>query len=105
MPFINLTPHAIVIVDGPTFAPSGTVARCGVISAHAGSHAGVNLSYTAYGEVIDLPDPSDGVYLIVSGLVRSAVPGRADVVSPGDLARDGAGVVIGCRGLVVNHPQ
>lgn len=69
--------------------PSGSVARCAATSTPAGAVEG-------------LPDPSTGILFIVSALVRSAVPARADVASPGDLVRDAAGAVIGCRNLVVN---
>lgn len=100
--FVNLTPHAIVIVGGPTLPPSGALARCATKSVPAGEFGGVALSTTAYGAVEGLPEPAEGVLYVVSALVRAAVPHRADVASPGDLVRDAAGAVIGCRGLVVN---
>jgi len=100
--FVNLTPHPIVIVGGPTLAPSGSLARCVAESVPAGEHGGVALSRVTYGVVEGLPAPEEGVLYIVSGLVRAAVPTRADVVSPGDLARDSDGKVTGCKGLIVN---
>lgn len=100
--FANLTPHAIVLVNGPTIPPSGSLARCASSSVSAGEHAGVTLSRTSYGAVEGLPEPEAGVIYIVSALVRAAVPGRLDVASPGELVRDAAGVVVGCKGLVVN---
>mgnify|MGYP003348687737 CR=1 FL=1 len=102
MRFLNLTPHPIVVVGGPTIPPSGTVARCATVSRSAGEHQGVALVRATFGEVVDLPDPEEGVLLVVSALVRAAVPHRGDVASPGDLVRDGSGAVIGCRNLVVN---
>jgi hypothetical protein len=98
----NLTPHAIVIVGGPTFVPCGIVARCAQISAPAGEFDGVPLTSVAFGDVENLPAPEAGVLLIVSALVRTAFPNRTDLVSPGDLVRDAKGVVIGCKSLVVN---
>ena len=100
--FVNLTPHAVVVVGGPTLPPSGSVARCSSASVPAGEHAGVALSRVSFGAVEGLPDPEPGVVFVVSGLVRSAVPGRSDVASPGDLVRDAAGAVVGCKNLVVN---
>ena len=100
--FVNLTPHAIVCVDGPTLPPSGALARCATKSVFAGEHASVLLASVAYGAVEGLPEPVPGVIYIVSALVRSAVPLRLDVASPGDLVRDSAGAVIGCKNLVVN---
>lgn len=80
--FLNLTPHAVRIVDGPSFPPSGTVARCAAISTPAGEHGGVSLVRTVFGDVEGLPDPTEGTMFIVSALVRTAVPHRTDVVSP-----------------------
>ena len=61
----------------------------------------IPLVATTYGEVTGLPDPRDGAYLIVSGMVASACP-RDDVYSPGPLVRDADGQVIGCVGLRVS---
>lgn len=36
MKIVNLTPHAVVITDGPTFQPSGKVARVSVDLVPAG---------------------------------------------------------------------
>lgn len=102
----NLTPHDLVVVqnDGSetTFQKSGQVARCAATSTLVGEFNGVLLFSTAFGEVQGLPDPQDGVLLIVSSLVRQAVPHRKDVASPGDLVRDDAGNVVGCKGFIVN---
>ena len=68
----------------------------------AGEFEGIPLARTAFGAVEGLPGPVEGVVYVVSALVRSAVPGRCDVTSPGDLVRDSEGRVVGCRGLVVN---
>jgi hypothetical protein len=99
---VNLTPHAIVVFEGPTIPPSGQVARCSTEASPAGEHAGAMLSRVSFGAVEGLPEPEAGVLFIVSGLVRSAVPERSDVASPGDLVRDTSGAVVGCRHLVVN---
>lgn len=103
---LNLTPHALnlVLPDGSVKAvpPSGQVARCASSSAPAGEFDGIPLSKTTFGQVQDLPEPKDGVLLVVSALVRQAVPTRTDVASPGDLVRDEAGNVVGCKGLIVN---
>jgi hypothetical protein len=48
--------------------------------------------------VTGLPDAAIGVRVIVSALVKSAAP-RFDLVSPGELVRDGNGVVIGAKGF------
>lgn len=105
MKIVNCTPHALNIVTAHgtvTVAPSGTVARCSQTSTPAGEVNGVPLSRTTFGAVVDLPEPVEGVILVVSALVRAALPSRTDLASPGELVRDAAGNVIGCKGLIVN---
>ena len=104
MPFVNLTPHAINIVGDATVTipPSGRIARVTSTSSPVGEVEGVPLHRTSFGAVEGLDDPQEGVVQIVSAMVRAALPGRTDLASPGDLVRDGAGQVIGCRGLIIN---
>lgn len=102
---INLTPHTLNIhtdkkvLNIPT---SGSVARVAAeyIKEENDSDYGVDLFNCVYGEVTGLPPyrPGNTLY-VVSGLVKSAVPERHDVVSPGELIRDENGKPIGCRGL------
>lgn len=100
--FLNLTPHAIAIVNGPTVPPSGQLARCASRSVPVGEHGGVPLSRVTFGAVEGLPEPEEGVLYLVSALVRAAVSSRSDVASPGDLVRDEKGAVLGCKGLTIN---
>lgn len=102
---VNLTPHPIDILDGSSGEPitsipqSGSVARVGTERAIIGEVEGIDIYKTTFGEVQDLPEPIEGTYYIVSALVMSALPDRADLLSPGELVRDEDGRVIGCRGL------
>lgn len=95
MNVVNLTPHAIVVrqLDGSdlTFPPSGKVARVDELPAKiVGDVDGIKiLSRTVFGEVIDLPEPTEGVGYIVSGLVAGVVY-RADVFAPATGPKDGA---------------
>lgn len=75
--FINVTPHAIVLNDGTTFPASGTVAR---VSARFSEIVDGFCTQT-FGDVVDLPQPQEGVYYIVSAMVFAATD-RADVVAP-----------------------
>lgn len=100
--FVNLTPHKINIhTDSETVvvSPSGQVARVETKSERIGEIDGIEIFSTTYGDVIDLPDPSEGVNYIVSGMVAQQVPWRVDVYSPGDLIRNEQGQPVGCRGL------
>ena len=107
MNFLNLTPHEINITDNQgvvvlTLPPSGTVARVASKSVSRDSGLGFSLNVVEYGEVTGLPDAVDGVTLVVSAMVRSALPGRLDLASPGELVRDAEGKPLGCKGLNVN---
>lgn len=106
MTLVNLTPHVInVILEGSALAlpTSGQVARVSSKSEKVGEAAGVPLFATTFGEVVDLPQPEEGVLYVVSAMVRAALSSRTDLASPGDPVRDGEGKVIGCRGLIVNR--
>jgi hypothetical protein len=101
---VNLTPHQVDIhcldwgrVSVP---PSGQLARCTqteVARGHIGGIIGV--TEQEFGEVVGLPEPKSGTWLIVSRLVKAAVPHRNDVVVPGPAIRDDQGRIVGCQGV------
>lgn len=107
----NLTPHEVKI-----FKLVGTVPDLDLVIEEEEEVARVNCEYvkvdkkvegvdmyrTVFGEVTGLPAYEEGVYLLVSAMVREALPLRSDLVSPGQLLRDDDGNVIGCLGLVGN---
>lgn len=103
---VNLTPHEInvVCVDGSVkiFKPSGKVARVDSKSTLLRETDGIPYYRDTVGEVIDLPEEQSGIFLLVSMVVRMALPTRIDLVSPGDLIRDGKGQPTGCKGLKIN---
>ena len=106
MRLVNLTPHSITVLGGVAplvLAPSGSVARVAAVATPCGTVGeGIPLARLTYGEVTGLPDQQDAVLLVVSGLVRAALPARTDLASPGELVRDAAGQPVGCRGLVIS---
>lgn len=102
MNFINLTPHAINLIDGPSFPPSGNVARVAVSRQLVVKWNEVKLFAPSFGEVEGLPEPQEDTAFIVSALVRTALPDREDLLSPGNLVRDDKGAVIGCDGFDSN---
>ena len=116
----NLTPHLVVLRDHDdrpvTLQPEGIVPRREVIRRDGGligvagtdhddwaptmaPDATLHVSVESLGPVEGLPDPEDGVLLIVSRLVAKAVPYRRDVFAPGEAVRDRTGRIIGARGL------
>jgi hypothetical protein len=106
MKLINLTPHPITIEPAgyiaETIPPTAPPARVKTVTTQLGVVRGVPIVAETLGAVEGLPDPTDGVCYIVSGMVRAAVPDRADVLSPGALIRDDAGRVVGCASLIGN---
>jgi len=104
MKFKNLTPHTLNILDreeNPVMEipPSGEVARVFVSYRKVEEINGIPIFSASYGEIVNLPEPEPGTCFIVSGMVKSAVPNRLDVFSPGELVRDENGKPIGCKGL------
>ena len=100
---VNLTPHIVnIFVDGEekvTLSPSGIVPRCSQTEEQVMIVDGIPVSRQVFGEVVDLPAPQPGVYLVVSRLVAAACPNRNDLLCPGPMVRAQNGQPIGCNGL------
>ena len=100
---VNLTPHPLNIIldDGTTV----TVAPSGVVPRVASDNVVVAPGFvtTTLGDVDGLPDLQPGVLLVVSALVRAALPSRDDLIgpdtSPQGAVRDQDGRIIGVRGF------
>ena len=102
MQFINLTPHTLNIHSNGNvtdIAPSGQIARVSTSYNHTNTVAGINVYSCVYGDIEGLPEPQDNTIFVVSGVVKSAVQDRSDVMSPGELIRDENGKPIGSNGL------
>lgn len=103
----NLTPHAATVMsnDGEVVAtfPSEGVARAAQADVQVGEINGIPIVKTTFGEVVDLPAPEEGVYLIISIITLNAA--RAGGRSTDDLlitsgpVRDDSGRIIGCKAL------
>lgn len=109
---VNCTPHPVCFVsaDGTeteTFPPSGRVPR--VEETARPSAAAPDIGYptvavAAPDGVSGLPEPGNGVWLLVSRMVFDAAPGRVDLLVPHDVVRDDDGRVVGCRSFLVRRP-
>lgn len=104
MKFVNLTPHPITIVEGDqsTLYPvDGPAPRLAVEREALGQIDGISVVRSTMGEPVGLPDPQDGVIVIVSALVaeHSSVASRADLAYPGEAIRDTDGKIVGAKGL------
>jgi hypothetical protein len=124
MTLINATPHSITLVSREgveqdnrrqflaetveilrEIPPSGILARVSMVNFPAGEIDGIAIESVTYGEIEGLPEPQEGVYYIVSGLVAAAAAkiGRVDCLAPGALVRDKkTGVILGCLFLQVS---
>lgn len=96
---INLTPHSVT-VDGKEIVSSG-VARLQERNESAGLIAGVPVIRQVRGQVEGLPDPKDGVWIIVSRPIFDALPDRNDLLAIGETVRDAQGKILGAKNLVV----
>ena len=105
MTIINLTPHAITLrldTVETTFPASGIVARVPQATTSLGKTiAGFPVYTSTFGQV-EMPEPVEGVYYIVSAMVLSALADtREDVVAPrtdSTAIRNEAGHIIAVTG-------
>ena len=106
--FVNLTPHSVTYIrdDGTceTFESQG-VARAAVQTEKIGCIDGFTITKSVYGAPVNLPEPVDGVYLIVSLATAMSAKqyGRtlSDLLVINEAVRDESGCIIGCKSFGV----
>jgi hypothetical protein len=100
---INLTPHEVNIRNekGEEIKsfPSEGVVRLSTKVEKLRPLYGIPITKTVFGFPEGLPRYQPGRYYIVSQLVKSALPGRGDLLVPAELVRNDKGQIIGCRSL------
>ena len=109
---VNKTPHGLnpVTDDGarislepvlptPRVSSSSVKTASYTITDGEGTEHVITREAPTFGEIVDLPEPEEGVIYVVSMLVAARAVGRTDLVSPGRQLRNEAGQVIGCAGL------
>ena len=104
MRVVNMTPHPVNILNDrdeeiKTIPASGDLIRLRANVVRSGEINGIPLSRTVFGAAQGLPERADGVYYIVSQLVKSALPDRDDLLVPAEVVRNSDGHIIGCRSL------
>jgi len=102
MTFINMTPHALTVhcADGTIREfPSQGTARVSQRDVLSDVVDGIEIFKTEMGNVVGLPDPVDGVFIVVSRVVAAACGERQDILVPGPFLRDGEGRITGCHGF------
>lgn len=98
----NYTPHAInLLIDGEyiEYPSYGKVPRVSTVEKTIDGNWPFEAVKVEYGDVQDLPDPEEGVVLIVSKMCADARPNRKDLWYPTRLVRDEAGRIVGCDAL------
>jgi len=97
--FKNYTPHEVCMNDGTKF-PSMGIARVGNTFTEFDANG---ICSVKYGEIQGLPEPEDGVFLIVSAMVLSA-SNRVDLVAPAtghpEAKRNERGQIVSVPGFV-----
>lgn len=100
---INKTPHPINIIENEVttrrFPPIGEPIRLAVSAQPCPEIDGIRTVKTVFGKPENLPAEKDGVFYIVSQIVKSALPGRDDLLVPAEVQRDDKGRIIGCKSL------
>ena len=100
---VNLTPHVVRFYlddEHLVYPPSGVVARVSVRVEHIWTLWNkIPVVLPTYGPVEGLPDYRSDTILLVSRMVKSAVPNRDDCLVPDDVVRDAEGRILGCRRL------
>jgi len=103
---VNLTPHDVILVRNEArlvVPPSGSVARAATTRQEVTildiDGFTVPVNRVSYGQVENLPEPTEGTYYIVSAIVAQAAPERQDLLVPDDTIRDAQGRIIGARAL------
>ncbi len=105
MEIVNLTPHEVKVLDDDdnviaTF-PSSGVARASQHNVLVGEIESIPVVKTEFGEVLGLPEPTEGTVFIVSRITVEAaqVQGRStdDLLTTSGAVRDDQGRIVGCR--------
>ncbi len=96
--FVNLTPHMLRLNDGRVLIPAAPAPR---VAASFADFDGDGITEQKFGEVTGLPAPQPGKFLVVSGMLLTALGGaRPDVVAPAT----GHPAVIRENGQIVSVP-
>lgn len=94
-----------------TCEPSGIVLRCSQKETEAGELNGIKLYKVKFGRVVHTAKDGsvvtfnvpvkEGVYYIVSNIIKNALSGRPDLLVPTRVVRNDKGQPVGCLGFAV----
>jgi len=99
----NFTPHPINIcnIAGEVMRVihSEGLVRLKAVTVPAGEIDGIPVTRTEFGQAEGLPEFQEGVFIVVSQLVKTALPSRSDLLVPAEVVRDEKGNIVGCKSL------
>ena len=101
----NLTPHPVNIINNDgittaTFPVAGPAHRLVELVETLPAVDGSPVNKVSYGkEITNLPEPEEGVILIVSRITAAAVTGREDILFPHGEVMDENGRILGVQAL------
>ena len=112
MPIVNLTPHPIDVSynlesteTAMTIYPTRAPARISMSEPEVVDEVDdVTIYYQAFGDVVDLPEPTPGTVYIVSLPVAMKAQ-RPDVLAAGPAIRDDSGFMVGNHGFLRVTPE
>jgi hypothetical protein len=105
---VNATPHAVYVLnkDGTVlrmFPKSNGMIRVKENVSNLPDIDGIPVCSTRWSKTEDVPEYVNGIFYIVSQLVKNAMPKRKDFLTPKGAVRDEKGNVIGCTRLDIGH--
>lgn len=109
MKLVNLCPHEIVVVrngEEPLVLPAASnPLRVNIEEVEIGQVQNIPILKTEFKELEFLPEPQEGVFYVVSTIVRQMLPERTDLISPARLARNEKGEITACTAFACNIKQ
>ena len=97
---INMTPHVINVLDDEDniiqSIPSTGEIRLSMETEIIDNVNGIPLTATKFGKPKGLPDKEEGVLIIVSRMIKTAID-RDDLIVPAEIKRGKDGAIIGCH--------
>ena len=99
----NFTPHPILICNNAgeiiRVIQSEGLVRLKAVTVAAGEIDGVPVTRTEFGQAEGLPEFKEDIFIVVSQLVKTALPSRSDLLVPAEVVRDEKGNIVGCKSL------
>lgn len=100
---LNYTPHKVILLDEVEM-PLEEYNSVGIIRLDQHMIRDERFALPVYTRGVattELPEEKEGVFLIVSSMVKDAFPERKDLIKCIELVKNVDGKVIGCKGFMI----